>query len=104
MNPMVVLIGLLLYTVYRGYMVCSQVLCVVVLITASISKERIEEVDDFDPFDDDRDRYGAVSGWMIFVSVMGIVTEGFIVVSRFLNLSIVNKNFALIGVMVRFYT
>ena len=76
-------------------------LCVVVLITASISRERIQEVDDFDPFDDDRDRYEAVAGWMLFISVMGMVTETFIVIARFLNLSLVNKNFALIGVMVR---
>ena len=71
------------------------------LVTASLCRERVQEVDDFSPFDDDRDRYEAVSGWMIFISVMGITTETFIVIARFLNFSIVNKNFALIGVLVR---
>lgn len=76
-------------------------LCVVVLIVASLTRERIDEVKDFDPFEDNRDKYAAVSGWFIFVSVMGIVTETFIVTSRFLNFAIVNKNFSLIGVVVR---
>lgn len=75
-------------------------LFLVVLIVASLSKLRIEEVDDFDPFDKDRDKYEAASGWMIFVSIMGMITEAFIVVARFLNFSIVNRNFSLIGVLV----
>ena len=78
-------------------------LFLVVLIVASVARERIDEVDDFDPFDNDRDKYAAASGWMMFASVMGIVTEGFIVVARFLNFSVVNRNFSLIGVMVRKY-
>lgn len=76
-------------------------LFLVVLIVSSVSRERIDDVDDFDPFDNDRDKYAAASGWMIFVSVMGIVTETFIVIARFLNFSIVNRNFSLVGVMVR---
>ena len=78
-------------------------LFLVVLIVASVARERIDEVDDFDPFDSDRDKYAAASGWMMFASVMGIVTEAFIVVARFLNFSVVNRNFSLIGVMVRKY-
>ena len=76
-------------------------LFLVVLIVASVSRDRIDDVDDFEPFDSDRDKYAAASGWMIFVSVMGIVTETFIVIARFLNFSVVNRNFSLIGVMVR---
>lgn len=73
----------------------------VLLSVASLCSARINKVDDVAPFDNDRDKYAAASGWMIFVSVMGIITEVSIVVARFLNISIVNQYFALIGVMVR---
>lgn len=72
----------------------------VLLSVTALLRVRINDVDDIDPFDKDRGRYEAAAGWLIFVSVMGIVTESFIVVARFLNISVVNKNFSLIGVTV----
>ena len=74
------------------------------LVTAAISRSRIGKVDDVDPYDGDRGKYKAAAGWLIFVSVMAIVTESFIIGLRFLNITFLNINFALFGVVVSLYS
>jgi len=70
------------------------------LIMAVLSRSRISDVDDVDPYDDDRSKYEATVGWLIFASVMAIVSESFIIGLRFLNIAFINTNFPLVGVMV----
>ena len=67
-----------------------------------LSRSRISDVDDVDPYDDDRSKYEATASWLIFASVMAIVTESFIISLRFLNIAFINANFPLVGVVVSF--
>jgi len=74
---------------------------VVLLSVTALLRARIDDVDDIDPFEKDRDRYEAAAGWLIFVSVMGIVIGSSIVIVRFLNVLVVNRKFSFFGLMVR---
>lgn len=70
------------------------------LVVAVISRLRIDDADDVDPYDENRGKYKAAAGWLIFTSVMAIVNESFTVGLRFLNITFVNSNFTIVGMMV----
>ena len=70
------------------------------LVTVVISKIKINDADNVDSLDEDRGDYEAVASWLIFTSVMAVVTESITVGLRFLNVTFVNAKFALVGLMV----
>ena len=49
---------------------------------------------------DDSSDYEAAAGWVVFVAVMGMAIESLIIGVRILNVSFVNQNFTIFGIVV----
>ena len=84
------------------------------MICAAVTLSTIESVngsveeldDDFNIQFEYRDSndYEAAAGWLVFVAVMGMAIESAIIVLRLLNISFVNTNFLIFGIVVRICT
>ena len=48
----------------------------------------------------DANDYEAAAGWLAFVAVMGMAIEPVIIILRILNISCINKNFLIFGIVV----
>ena len=48
----------------------------------------------------DSSDYEAAAGWLVFVAVIGMVVESAIIILRLLNISFVNANFLIFGIVV----
>ena len=73
-------------------LVFLQVLCFIITICAAITLSAIEDVEDVIGIEVE-DKYKSAAGWLVFVSVMGVIYEPFVVLLRFLNLEIFNQKF-----------
>ena len=51
----------------------------------------------------DSDDYEAAAGWLVFVAVMGMTIESLIIFLRILNISFINQNFLIFGIVVSNY-
>ena len=60
------------------------------MICAAVTLEAIKEIKDRGTYEDS-DKYEAAAGWLVFVSVMGMVYEPLVALLRFLNLEILNQ-------------
>ena len=81
------------------------------MICAAVTLSRIESInnnvdainEDFDfgyEYSDSSD-FEAAAGWLVFVAVIGMVIEPAIIILRILNISFVNANFLIFGIVVR---
>ena len=74
-----------------------QVLCFIGMICAAVTLSAIEDVKDrYEQGNseyEDSDKYESAAGWLVFVSVMGMIYEPLVAVLRFLNLEIFNQKF-----------
>lgn len=71
----------------QHFIIFSQVICLGVLIASAVALASIDDLysDDIDEDStaaDDRDRYRAVAGWLLFVGIAGIITQGVMVIVR----------------------
>ena len=89
-------------------------LCLILLICAAVTLSAIEDLNDnVDTINDrstriqvsydDSDNYEAAAGCLIFVAVMGMVIEPLIIILRILNISFINQNFLIFGIVVSDY-
>ena len=84
-----------------------QVLCFIILICAAVVSNAINDVIDAAEDEDIDDgeynnsgSYRSAAGWLIFVSIMGMLIEMAIIVIRILNVSFINQNFFIFGLIV----
>ena len=71
-----------------------QVLCFIIMICAAVTLSAIEDVEDQASVRyQDTDKYESAAGWLVFVSVMGMIYEPLVILLRFLNLEIFNQKF-----------
>ena len=65
------------------------------MICAAVTLSAIEDVKDRlergNSEYEDSDKYESAAGWLVFVSVMGMVYEPLVALLRFLNLEILNQ-------------
>ena len=83
------------------------------MICAAVTLSAIEDLNDNidtinDRFNtqyeyDDSDDYEAAAGWLVFVAVMGMAIESTILIIRILNISVVNQNLLVFGIVVSYY-
>ena len=86
----------------------------IVLICAAVTLSAIESLEDnIDTINNrarqqlihynDSDDYEAAAGWLVFVAVMGMIIESLIIFLRILNISFINQNFLIFGIVVSNY-
>jgi len=76
-------------------------ICAAVTLGAISSAEDNADILNDDYADDvSNNRSGA--GWMLFVAIMGMIIEPSLILLRFLNVEIINKNFMLFGLIVSY--
>lgn len=46
------------------------------------------------------DKYKSVADFLVFIGVMGMISQFVLVVVRFLNVSIINQHFTIFGILV----
>ncbi|XP_065914386.1 uncharacterized protein [Dysidea avara] len=64
------------------------------MICAAVTLSAIEDVEDQASVRyQDTDKYESAAGWLVFVSVMGMIYEPLVILLRFLNLEIFNQKF-----------
>ena len=89
-------------------------LCLSLLICAAVTLSAIEDLNDnVDTINDrstrlqisyeDSDNHEAAAGYLVFVAVMGMVIEPIIMLLRILNISFINQNFVIFGIVVSDY-
>ena len=85
-------------------------LCFIILICAGVTLGAVSSAEDnADRLNDGRTdsvdfgKYRSAAGWMLFVAIMGMIIEPSLILVRFLNVEIVNKNFLLFGFVVSNY-
>lgn len=75
------------------------------MICAAITLSAIESFDDnIKEINGDKYKYShstkAVAAWLIFVTVMGIISQMVIIILRMCNISFINENFLIFGLVV----
>ena len=83
------------------------------MICAAVTLSAIEDLNDnFEAYNNRRNAnfeyrdsgdYEAAAGWLVFVAVMGMVIEPLIIILRILNVSFINQNFLIFGIVVSNY-
>ena len=68
-----------------------QVLCFIVMICAAVTLSAIADIEDAPRAEVDN-KYKSAAGWLVFVSVMGMIYEPVVATLRFLNLEIFNQS------------
>ena len=82
----------------------------IILICAIVTLSAVESINDsvidINEFWDvqyeysDANNYEAAAGWLVFVAVMSMAIEPIIIILRFLNISFINQNFLIFGIVV----
>jgi len=74
------------------------------LICAAVALTAINDLDDYlderSSEYEDAGKYRSAAGWLIFVAIMGMFIEGAIALLRILNVTLVNQNFVIFGIIV----
>ena len=106
--------GNYIFAMYNFLFDHMQALCFIIRIFAAVTLSTLEDLNDnIDTINnrnnrevinyDDSDDYEAAAGWLVFVAVMGMIIESLIIFLRILNISFINQNFLIFGIVVSKY-